>query len=722
METADSLLFKFEYCTKLFTRETIERFGNYLKKTVSTILLDPGIPLGMIEIISEEEKQRLLYDFNRTTAQYPKNKTIHELFEEQVEKNPDNIALIGEAQRHAITYKELNAKSNQLAQQLRTKQVKPGTIAAVMVERSIEMILGIFAVLKAGGAYLPIEPTCPGQRLKIILKDAGVKLLLSQDGFNATTGDTGNTYGLMDLKDAELYRGESKNLRKVNVPTDMAYVIYTSGSTGKPKGVVVEHISVINILIALQNRYPLLESDTYLLKTSYIFDVSVTELFGWFLGGGRLAILEKHGEKNPVKILNTIENQVVTHINFVPSMFNVFMESLQPQNIHQLSSLRYIFLAGEAIMPVHLEKISQLDMGITLENIYGPTEGVIYSSSYSLSAWNGSEAIPIGTPMPNIKLYILNKDNHLQPVGIPGELCIGGVGLARGYLNNPQLTNYKFQITNQQEPGKGMLNRSNRSNMSYIPGRLYKTGDLARWLPEGNIEFIGRIDNQVKVRGFRVELGEIENKLLKHDHIKEAFVSTGEMKHALGEVKEAPDVYLCAYFVSDLELTVPGLKEFLSMHLPDYMVPAYFVQMEKIPLTPSGKADRKALPPPLSGESRPKLGVQYVAPKSGIEKIIAETWKEVLKVKMVGIYDNFFDIGGNSLKLILANNMLTEALKRDIPVVKMFEYPTINTFLNYLNMAQNEEKGLEEEIELLDVKHDDAVNVMEQTFQALYEE
>jgi amino acid adenylation domain-containing protein len=699
LEAEDELLLSIEYVTDLFIKDTIERFTLYFKQIVSMIIDDPNKKISEIGIVSGEEKHKLLYDFNNTNAEYPTGKTIHELFQEQVRKRTTNIAVVYEKEQ--FTYKALNEHTNRLAHRLRAKGVGSNHLLGIMVDRSIEMIIGILAILKAGGAYLPIDPGYPEERVKLMVKDSGLKLLLSREGIKS---DIGDACKIIDLGDVNGYKGVNENLEKVNDSTDMAYVIYTSGSTGKPKGVIVEHTSVINILIALQNQYPLMESDAYLLKTSYIFDVSVTELFGWFFEGGRLAILEKGGEKNPVEILNTIENRGVTHINFVPSMFNVFVESLNPQNIRQLSPLRYIFLAGEAIMPEHLRKILQLDTKIILENIYGPTEATIYASWYSLSQWDGNPGIPIGKPVTNVRLFILGKDDAFQPIGVPGELYISGAGVARGYLNRPELTAEKF------------ISLSHLSHMSYI----YKTGDLVRWLSDGNIEFIGRIDNQVKVRGFRVELGEIENKLLKHDHIKEAVVTTGEM-HVPGEVKEAGDVYLCAYFVSDRQMTVPALKEFLLMQLPDYMIPAYFVQLEKIPLTAGGKVDRKALPLPLSDGSRPKLDVTYAAPETDNEKIIANAWKDVLKIEKIGIHDNFFDIGGNSLRLIQVNNKLNEALDRDIPMMKMFEYPTINTFLNYLSMKQKEDEGLEKEIEQLDIKHDDAVNVIQQTLQAIEE-
>jgi iturin family lipopeptide synthetase A len=761
-ESGKNLFFRFEYCTKLFSEDTIEKFTGYFKNIISSIIDHPHRKLWEIKIVPDVEKNRVLYEFNSTAAEYPNHKTIHELFVEQVEKTPDHIALVGEEEgwkgrrvegkkenafgEMQLSYRELNKKSHRLVPVLNETGVKPGSIVGIMLERSVEMIIGILGILKAGGAYLPISPEYPEERINFMLSDSSAKLLLTTRSLTQEDNKNSGTvfldfYTLLPFYSSTLPSSHPHPSPRINAPvTSLAYIIYTSGSTGKPKGVLVEHRSVVNILTAMQKEYPLGKKDTYLFKTSYLFDVSVTELFGWYLDSGRLAVLEKGGEKDPQAILAAIERFRVTHINFVPSMFTAFVDGMKAHDISILSGLKYIFLAGEALPPQLARKFGNLGTNIPLENIYGPTEGTIYSSNYSLSGWQGKGSIPIGKPMQNVKLYILDKRNMIQPVGIPGELCIGGAGLARGYLNNPGLTAEKFEraviskkslvnshwsLVNNKIP-KITDDRSSKlspNDQSPMPNvRLYRTGDLARWLLDGNIEFIGRIDNQVKVRGFRVELGEIENKLLKHDHIKEAVVSTGKMIHAPGEMKEAPDVYLCAYFISDLELTVPVLKEFLSMQLPEYMIPAYFVQMDKIPVSTSGKIDRKALPPPLTGESRPKLDVEYVAPKTGLEKIIAKTWQEVLKLEIVGVYDNFFDIGGNSLKLILVNNKLAGALNRDIPVVKMFEHPTIDTFLHYLSMDQKEGEGLEEEIRLLDLKHDLAANIMEQTLQTLSEE
>ncbi|MCP4153552.1 MAG: amino acid adenylation domain-containing protein, partial [bacterium] len=404
--------------------------------------------------------------------------------------------------------------------------------------RSIEMIIGLLGILKAGGAYLPIAPHYPEERINYMLKDSSTKIVLKDlkelekldeeievidisivNQLSPSTGTqhhpAGHQYPSSIQYPASSIQSPSfpDNQYPITNPTNpLAYIIYTSGSTSRPKGVMIEHTSVVNILTAIQREYPLKNSDIYLFKTSYIFDVSVTEIFGWFMDGGRLAVLEKDAEKDPRQIIETIKKQRVTHINFVPSMFGTFVEALKTQTRPpQLAALKYIFLAGEALSPVLVEKFRGLDSGgrIQLENIYGPTEATIYTTSYSLTDWNKGNPVPIGKPMGNVILYILDKYDNMQPAGVPGELCIAGKGLARGYLNQPELTgerfvNYKLQVTNYKAP-------AGPPEAPVTDGIYYRTGDLARWLPDGNVEFLGRIDHQVKIRGFRIELGEIEN-------------------------------------------------------------------------------------------------------------------------------------------------------------------------------------------------------------------
>ncbi|MDQ1350460.1 MAG: hypothetical protein QG657_762 [Acidobacteriota bacterium] len=670
VERIEEIELRFEYSTRLFKEDTLKRFIRYFLRIVSTVTTNPAKKIGDIEIISDEEKEQLLYNFNNTHVAFPGNKSLHQLFEEQVERIPDRIALVGADLRVcpvSLSYHQLNGQSNRLAALLIEKGVLTDNIVGIKIERSLEMIIGIMGILKSGGAYLPIAPGYPQARIDYMLKDSGAKLL-------AVANDK-------EGEKVRILEGERVLLEEIfkstKIPSylltfspsyllnssNLAYIIYTSGSTGKPKGVMVEHGAAVNLLYAMQEQYPFAASDTYLLKTSYIFDVSVTEFFGWYMGGGKLAVLEKSGHKDPRVILDWIERYTVTHINFVPSMFNVFIEFVAGENKSRLSSLKYIFLAGEALLPGLAAKFGNLNTDIKLENIYGPTEGTVYSGKYSLSDWNGIEDIPIGKPLPNIKLYILNKYNYLQPIGIVGELCIGGSGLACGYLNRPELTAEKF-------------NRPYGSYKTYI---LYKTGDLARWLNDGNIEFLGRIDHQVKIRGFRIELGEIESRLMKHMEIKETVV--------LARSYENGDKYLCAYITACRDFVVSELREHLVDCLPEYMIPSEFLQLEKMPLANGGKIDRQNL---NSLGKKLNTGVEHVAPVSDNEVIIADAWKKILKLAEVGINDNFFDLGGTSVDIIRLNGKLKEIFKRDIPIVAMYKYTTIDSFSHFLGDGNEE--------------------------------
>jgi fengycin family lipopeptide synthetase D len=743
----------FMYNSELFEEDVIRRISLHFSCVLEDILENPRKTLNQLELLSQEEKKQILVDFNDTKAEYPTGKTIHELFTEQAELTPHHTALVGvEGTRGlaplqtqiSITYRELNKKSNQLAYLLQAKGVKPDTIVGIMVERSLEMVIGIMAILKTNAAYLPIDPHYPRERVDFMLKDSNARIILKKSEIRNPKSETNPNDSnsndqskraevtVLDFEHLNFEFVSNFDIRISNLSSSsLAYLLYTSGSTGKPKGVMVEHTSVVNILWTLQNQYPFGPSDTYLLKTAYVFDVSAAELFGWFLGGGRLAILEKGGEKDPEKILDTIEPLGVTHINFVPSMFNSFVEGLNPGNIEKLSGLKFIFLAGEALLPELVNKFRRLNTQIVLENIYGPTEGTVYSSRYSLSHWNGRGSIPIGKPIRNTRLYILDKDSHLQPIGVPGELCIAGVGVARGYLNNPELTAERFlnspRITristkkfnkkllwgglNQWVSGSvGQLDDSQAQSGNPLtmmprphpetnenqhkrfaqhigsprrgaPGRrrqkIYKTGDLARWLADGNIEFLGRLDHQVKIRGFRIEPGEIESQLLSHKEIKEAVVIARE--------DEVGDHFLCAYIIpysaGSGSLDVPQLREYLQEKFPDYMVPAYFVQLAEIPLTPSGKIDQRALPEPEMN-----AGENYMAPRSEIEEKLVGIWSQVLGIEKekIGIRDNFFQLGGHSLKATRLIAQVHKELGVKIEMTEFFKTLTISELSSYV--------------------------------------
>lgn len=661
-----------EYAIKLFHRETIERLIKHFKNLVQEVITDPTQLLSELTITSLEEEKQILKEFNVTEKEYPTNLTITEFFERRVKEIPDQIAVL--AGDRALTYRQINEKANQLAHFLQEHGVEVESVVAILADRSPEMIIAILAILKAGGAYIPIDPKFSDKRITYLLEDSKVKILLSDQGGIAERIDWyGNIYSLFDEC---IYQGYGTfDLSPLANSSNLAYIIYTSGSTGKPKGTMIEHRSVVNILQTLEEMYPLKTDDAYLMKTTFTFDVSVTELFGWFFGFGKVVILAEGDEKDPKSIIEAIREYQVTHINFVPSMFSVFLEALAQCDIKVISNLSYIFVAGEEIKAEIVKNFRALNTGVRLENLYGPTESTIYSIGYSLNQLKDEKIIPIGKPLSNIKSYILNADQQLQPIGVPGELYLGGAGLARGYLNRDDLTQKLFIANPLAEKGE-------------MVKCLYRTGDLVRWLPEGNIEYLGRIDSQVKIRGFRIELGEIEKQILSHPFIKEAVVTASPNKS--GEIE------LIAYYTTEQMITVSEWREFLSEELPAYMIPAYFVPLGKIPVGTSGKLDSQSLPAPY--EMGLTLQNNYTPPKTKIESMIIDICKEVLHFDHIGIHNNFFDLGASSLDIIRIHTRIKDHLQSELSVAKMFRYPTVSQLAGYLSDDDTDIKYISDEI------------------------
>jgi bacitracin synthase 3 len=680
VEGDNKLKFYFEYCTKLFKDETIWRFINYFKNILSCIIANPNTIISRIEIIPNEEKEQILFQFNDTVADYPQDKTIHQLFEEQVQRTPEQEALLGQCSNKtqvptndtSISYRELNEKSNRLTDSLKTNGVQKETIVGIMVDRSLEMIIGIMGILKAGGAYLPIAPDYPEERKRYMLEDSGANILLTSEQIADLS--MSKTLGVNSNDDSS--HPSSPPLSA----TALAYVIYTSGSTGRPKGVMIQHASVVNRLHWMQRYYPLGQDDIILQKTPYTFDVSVWELFWWSFYGARLCLLGPGEEKDPSAITQSIEQYHITTMHFVPSMLGVFLDYLESSNeSHRCNSLCHVFSSGEALGVHQVERFYQLlqtrkNPGIRLINLYGPTEATVDVTYYNCVANDQCQTIPIGKPIDNTSLYILDKQMILQPIGIPGELCIAGTGLARGYLNRPELTAEKF-VTN---------------HLSQAP--LYRTGDLARWLPDGNIEFLGRIDQQIKIRGYRIELGEIKHQLLKHDDIKDAVV--------LVKGENRTERYLCAYYVSHKKTVATGLSNYLAKNLPDYMIPSHFLKVEQIPITANGKVDIQALPEPVyDGEEG-----SYVAPRNFIQHKLLEIWSKLLHIEeeKISIDENFFKLGGNSLNATLMANRIHKDLSVKISVREIFATPQISLLSKhiesmkvdkYTSMEVSEEKS-----------------------------
>jgi len=515
--------------------------------------------------------------FNATEAPFPDGFAVQELIEAQADRRASETALLCDhdsaSGSPSLTYAQLNARANQLAHLLRAEGVGPGHVVALMVERSFVMMIGILGILKAGAAYLPIAPANPPDRIAYLLTDAGARVLLVH-GKTARRVDFGGR--TVDLDDARAYEGPTANPVQLNGPRDLAYVIYTSGSTGKPKGVMIEHRALVNRLHWMQHAYPIGERDVILQKTPYAFDVSVWELLWWALQGARLCFLAPGGEWNPPAIVDAIRRHQVSVLHFVPSMLSVFLEYLDgnPARVQRsLASVRRVFASGEALTSSHVRKFNAVwgsKTGARLTNLYGPTEAAIDVSYFDCPVESEFEVIPIGRPIHNIRLYVL-RDGRQVPIGEVGELCIAGVGLARGYLNNAALTAQKF-TDNPARPGE----------------RIYRTGDLARWLPEGNVEYLGREDHQVKIRGLRIELGEIENTIREHPRITDCAVVVRKYAENVAVI--------VAYLVCRPGLDVEQLKGYLRQQLPDYMVPHRYHKLDELPLTPSGKVDRKALP------------------------------------------------------------------------------------------------------------------------------
>jgi amino acid adenylation domain-containing protein/non-ribosomal peptide synthase protein (TIGR01720 family) len=709
VEAPDKLLLNFEYCTKLFKNRTIERFIFYYKKILTSILDNPNKRISQIEIIPEEEKKQILFDFNDTRADYPNHKTIQQLFTDQVQKTADHVALVAhcavrEAQdkkgcsalgdlRNAITYKELNEKASQLAGLLEEIGVRPDTIVGIMVERSIEMITGILGILKAGGAYLPIEPEYPEKRINYMLTDSSASVLVTKrkevekrSGINEKI-----VKGRLSIVNCQWegvignrLAGSPKKITPRNPqpavnPSNLAYIIYTSGTTGKPKGVLITHRNVARLLVNNRFQFDFNSSDTWSLFHSYSFDFSVWEMYGALLYGGKLRLIPRMTAVDTQEFLEILAKENITVLNQTPSVF-YNLANLEVQNPNKHLYLKYVIFGGEALKPIKLQQWKNKYPQTRFINMFGITETTVHVTYKEVEIRDMQlNRSNIGRPIPTLYTYIMDGDQRLLPIGIPGEICVGGEGVARGYLNRPQLTSEKFV------------------NHPYIPGqRLYRSGDLGRLLENGDIEYLGRIDHQVKIRGHRIELGEIESQLLRSPDVKEVLVLTkGEL---------SGDKYLCAYVVlnnteslNQSSLVISKLRKQLLQSLPDYMIPAYFIPIEKIPLTPNGKVDRKALPGPGQGPAK-----KYTTPRSRIEEKLVTIWQEILGDRLntdVGIDDNFFEVGGHSLKAATLASRIHKELDTQVPLTKIFTHQTIRKLSHYIEGAEKDKFAAIEPVE-----------------------
>lgn len=655
-----------EYATSLFKGDSICRMAEWYFRIVGLALAEPEQSLGGIGLQGAAEAEKQSKEFNRTTAPYAGGDTVEVYLERQAVETPQAVAVT--AEDGVLTYAELNRKSNRLAQALRRQGVKREDRVAVVMDRSLEMMIAIFGVLKAGGAYVPAPPGLPPERIRYMLDNSGAELVLTQD---KASEELETFASLMDVHEALAQEWDDSPVEKLHDSRSLAYVLYTSGSTGQPKGVMIEHHSVVNRIGWMQKQYGLDASGVIMQKTPITFDVSVWELFWWSFAGAKLVLLPPGGEKDPALMMDTIARHGVTTMHFVPSMLHLFLE--HPSLLRgeaRLESLRHVFASGESLNADQVRRFRErigVPFDTRLVNLYGPTEATVDVSFYDCSDGDIpindiSINVPIGKPIDNISLYIMSGAMKLQPVGIAGELCISGVGLARGYIGRPDLTEEKF-VDNPFAAGSLM----------------YRTGDLARWLPDGRIEYLGRIDHQVKIRGQRIECGEIEHVLRGHPAVSEAVV----MKRDAASGSE----YLCAYIVCTEPVDLEELRDFAALRLPDYMVPLAVMELPVMPLSPNGKIDRKALPEP---ELKTGSGTPFVEATSDNELAIAAVWREILQRDDFGIHHRFFDAGGDSLLLVRAHQRLETLYPGVLGVTDLFTYPTIASLAAYLESRNRE--------------------------------
>ncbi|WP_339226903.1 bacitracin non-ribosomal peptide synthetase BacA [Bacillus sp. FSL K6-0972] len=653
----EQLKLKLTFNENVYDNTIIETLEQHIITVAEQVAEDETQTLRDINLVSEEEKQRILHTFNDTKTSYPKDKPLHELFEEQAMKTPDHTALVFGAQR--MTYRELNEKANQAARLLREKGIGRGSIAAIIADRSFEMIIGIIGILKAGGAYLPIDPETPKDRIDFMLKNSGAALLVTTDSllkaFDMKT---------VDLCSDELHLLSGENLPRVNRSNDTAYIVYTSGSTGTPKGVVIPHYSAARV-VKNTNYIDITGNDVILQLSNYSFDGSVFDIFGALLNGASLVLIEKETVLNTHELAGVIKKEQVSVMFITTALFN----TLADINIGCLAKLRKILFGGERASIPHVRKVLDHVGRDKLIHVYGPTESTVYATYYFINEIDDeAETIPIGSPLANTSVLIMDEAGKLLPIGVPGELCIAGDGLSKGYLNREELTAEKF-IPHPFVAGE----------------RLYKTGDLAKWLPDGNIEFIGRIDHQVKIRGFRIELGEIESRLEMHEDINETIVIVRE--------DEENRPYICAYITANREISLDELKGFLGEKLPEYMIPAYFVKMDKLPLTKNGKVDRKALPEP---DRSAGTEAEYEAPRNYVEQRIISILEDVLGTERMSISCHFFDKGGNSLKAMQAVHSINKTFGIDMRISTFFKHPTAKSLARFILTAEAESAVSEE--------------------------
>lgn len=651
----------------------MSRMVRQYETLLESIAVSGDKPLSNLSILPKEESLKIAR-WNDTAIKYQQKHLLNHLIEAQVKRSPDAIAVaMGNS---ALSYLHLDMRANQLAHHLRRQGSMPGSFVGVYIERSLEMVVALYAILKAGAAYVPIDPEYPPERVAFMLADSAVPIILTQEHLLRNLPSWSGKILCLDT-DWRLVAEENTEKPKELASADsLAYMIYTSGSTGRPKGAMNTHRGICNRLLWMQDRFALTENDVILQKTPFSFDVSVWEFFWPLLAGARMVVAVPGGHRDAAYLVRTIKERNVTVAHFVPSMLRVFLEE---PGVEGCRSLRHVICSGEALSFDLQERFFQ-KLPAELHNLYGPTEAAVDVTAWTCQRNSERKIVPIGRPIANTQVYIVDRHLRPVPVGVPGELCIGGVQVGRGYHNRPDLTAERFI----------------RDPFGNDPdARLYRTGDLCRWLDDGTIEYLGRMDFQVKIRGFRIELGEIETALGEHPQVRKCLVAARE---------DTPGEQSLVAYVVWKPGSIPSAGEirgWLGRKLPDHMVPSAYVSLDEFPLSPNGKVDRRALPAP-SPEARDGTRAGGGAPVDEVERTVAETWCSVLGVSNVDRESNFFDLGGNSLSLMRVRAKLQQAFTKDITIVDLLQCSNIRSLAELIRgqeKASDAPRGNEADIE-----------------------
>jgi len=659
-EMADGMQCSIEYCTDLFEAATITRWIEQFKVLLAGIVAAPEQSIAALPLLTPGERLHLLGEWNQTAAAYPWEKSVTDLIEEQARRTPNAVAVSSEEGQ--LTYAELNAQANQIARYLRRLGVVPEAPVGMCMERSLEMVKALLGILKAGAVYVPLEPGYPLERLLHIVASSKAAVTLVQEKWVQELPPDSGRLIKVDTEWAQISQEEHDNLHVKVDAANLAYVIYTSGSTGGPKGSMNTHGGILNRLLWMQESFGLKEEDRVLQKTPICFDISLWEFLWPLMTGAELVMARPGGHLDPEYLAGVIEDRKVTTLHFVPSALRAFLETA---DMRKCATVRRVISSGE-VLSLDLQSAFFGRLNSQLHNLYGPTEAAVDVTFWTCEPNHGRKSVPIGRPIANVQIYVVDERMEFAPPGVPGELCIGGAGLARGYLGQVKLTAERF-VPNPFSATAGE--------------RLYKTGDLARYLPDGNLEFLGRIDDQIKISGHRVEPGEVEEIAQNHPAVQQVAVVVDDekgIKRLIAYIVPRPGQVINAF----------DLKRHVRQKLPEPMVPSAIVELKELPLTPGGKIDRKRLPKPES--IKPTVTTSETAPRTEIERFIAEIWQEHLQIASIGVDDNFFDLGGHSMMILSIHERMAARFNDRITVIDLFSYPSIATLAKYLEQAQDE--------------------------------